>query len=193
MKAPRRPAWLNNPIYYHNRGNTTFTGESSTYGDFYGLDDLFTEHPEVVDGLIDIHKDIITEFGVDGFRVDTVKHVNDELWEQFVPEILAHAATEGIPDFYLFGEVFEGDPANFTSHYTTRCPFPAVLDFGFDGAAKDFATASSSTDSLRDFFASDDYYTDDDSNVYGMVKFTGNHDIGRLGFTIDENNPGARR
>ncbi len=186
----KTPAWLNNLTYYHNRGDTNFAGESSTYGDFYGLDDLFTEHPVVVSGLIEIHKDIITQFQVDGFRVDTVKHVNDELWEQFVPEILEHAAVQGIPDFYLFGEVFEGDPA-LASHYTTTLPFPAVLDFGFDGAARGFATASASTDSLRDFFASDDYYTDDDSNVYGIVKFTGNHDIGRLGYSIDSNNPGA--
>ena len=39
------PAWLNDPIYYHNRGDTTFYGEDSLYGDFFGLDDLFTEHP----------------------------------------------------------------------------------------------------------------------------------------------------
>ena len=31
-----------------------FNGESNTYGDFYGLDDLFTERPEVVQGEIDL-------------------------------------------------------------------------------------------------------------------------------------------
>src|SRR5215213_8183229 len=36
------PAWLNDVTLYHNRGNTTFTGEDSQYGDFFGLDDLFT-------------------------------------------------------------------------------------------------------------------------------------------------------
>ena len=44
------PAWLNDPIYYHNRGNSTFRGESSLDGDFAGLDDLMTEHPRVVAG-----------------------------------------------------------------------------------------------------------------------------------------------
>ena len=39
------PAWLNDTRYYHNRGDTTFTGENSQYGDFFGLDDLFTENP----------------------------------------------------------------------------------------------------------------------------------------------------
>src|SRR3546814_9431339 len=48
------PAWLNDPIYYHNRGNSTFTGESSTMGDFVGLDDLMTENPRVVQGFIEI-------------------------------------------------------------------------------------------------------------------------------------------
>ena len=39
------PAWLNDPTLYHNRGDSTFAGENSEYGDFVGLDDLFTENP----------------------------------------------------------------------------------------------------------------------------------------------------
>jgi pullulanase-type alpha-1,6-glucosidase len=189
-ETAKNPAWLNDPIYYHNRGNSTFTGENSLYGDFFGLDDLFTEHPDVANGLIEIHKNMITEFGIDGFRVDTAKHANDELWQAFVPEILAHAAAQGIPDFFLFGEVFDSNPV-FTSRYTTALPYPSVLDFGFDGAVKAFASASQATDLTRDFFASDDYFTDEDSNAYSLVKFAGNHDIGRLGRDIDVSNPGA--
>jgi pullulanase-type alpha-1,6-glucosidase len=184
------PDWLNDPIYYHNRGNSTFSGESSTYGDFVGLDDLFTEHPVVVQGMIEIHQNMITEFNIDGFRVDTVKHVNDEFWEQFVPAVLEHASNLGIPNFFIYGEVFDGNPA-YTSRFTTELPFPSVLDFGFDGTAKSFAASSQATDQLRDFFANDDYYTDNDSNAYALVKFIGNHDIGRLGREIDERNPGV--
>lgn len=184
------PDWLDNPIYYHNRGDSTYTGENSTYGDFVGLDDLFTEHPDVVNGLIEIHQNMITQFRVDGFRVDTVKHANDELWEAFVPAILTHAQAEGIEDFFLFGEVFDGNPA-YTSRYTTELPFPSVLDFGFDGAVKQFASASQATDNLRSFFAGDDYFTDEDSNAYALVKFAGNHDIGRVGHDIDVTNPGS--
>ena len=72
---------------YHNRGDSTFAGESSTYGDFIGLDDLFTERPEVVDGMGEIYKQWV-DFGIDGFRIDTVKHVNLEFWQKFVPDIL---------------------------------------------------------------------------------------------------------
>jgi pullulanase-type alpha-1,6-glucosidase len=186
----KQPDWLNNPIYYHNRGDSTFSGESSTYGDFFGLDDLFTEHPAVVQGMIEIHQNMISEFGIDGFRVDTVKHVNDEFWMAFVPAILEHATSEGIQHFFIFGEVFEGNPA-VSSRFTTELPFPALLDFGFDGAAKGFAVGSGNTNNLRDFFANDDYFTDDDSNAYQLVKFIGNHDLGRVGYNIDQTNPGA--
>ena len=46
------PSWLNDVTLYHNRGNTTFTGEDSYYGDFFDFDDLFTEHPTVMNGMI---------------------------------------------------------------------------------------------------------------------------------------------
>ena len=60
------PAWLNDTTLYHNRGDTTFEGENSSYGDFFGLDDLFTEHPKVVNGMVDIYEKWIGDFGVDG-------------------------------------------------------------------------------------------------------------------------------
>ena len=65
-KAVKVPAWLNDPIYYHNRGNSSFTGEDSRFGDFSGLDDLFTEHPRVRQGMIDIYGAWIDDFGIDG-------------------------------------------------------------------------------------------------------------------------------
>ena len=86
----KTPTWLNDPTMYHNRGDSTFAGESSTYGDFIGLDDLFTERPEVVDGMGEIYKQWV-DFGIDGFRIDTVKHVNLEFWKKFVPAILDEA------------------------------------------------------------------------------------------------------
>ncbi len=185
----KNPAWLNDPTLYHNRGDSSFAGENTLYGDFFGLDDLFTEHPDVVDGMIAIHQNMISEFGIDGFRVDTVKHVNDEFWERFVPEILAHAESLGNSDFTLFGEVFDADAA-FTSRYTTRLPFPSVLDFGFEAATERFSSGDTSN-VLRDFFEQDDHFTDADSNVHALVTFTGNHDIGRIGFRIDTAIPGA--
>jgi glycosidase len=85
------PAWLNRPIFYHNRGNSTFRDESSTYGDFAGLDDLITEHPRVIAGMIAIYSRWIDDYAIDGYRIDTAQHVNPAFWRAFVPAILARA------------------------------------------------------------------------------------------------------
>ncbi len=119
--------------------NTTFTGEDSYYGDFFGLDDLFTEHPRVVRGMIDIYKTWIREMGIDGFRIDTMKHVNDEFWQKFGPEVLAYARSQGKREFFMFGEVFDTTKP-FTSQFTTRNRMQSVLDFPFQDAARNFAS-----------------------------------------------------
>jgi glycosidase len=135
------PAWLNDVTLYHNRGDTTFVGENSQYGDFFGLDDLFTENPTVVQGMIDIYKTWIRDFSVDGFRIDTMKHVDDAFWHRFGPEILEYARQQGKSEFFMFGEVFDATKS-FTSQFTTRNRMQAVLDFPFQEAARNFASRS---------------------------------------------------
>ncbi len=187
--ARKNPAWLNNPIYYHNRGSTTFTGEDSDYGDFFGMDDLFTEHPAVVQGFINIFKHWI-DWGVDGFRLDTAKHVNIGFWAQVAPEVLAYAHGQGKNDFTMFGEVLGGDAA-YRAHYTRAGQLPALLDFGLHGAAIGFAASSQPTDGLAALFASDDRFIDPDSNAAASGLFVSNHDAGRLGRDILNANPAA--
>ena len=189
-KTVKVPAWLNDPTYYHNRGNANFDGtEGDVYGDFVGLDDLFTAQPAVRDGLIDIYK-TWAEFGIDGFRIDTVKHVNIEFWQQFSPKILEAAKNAGRDKFFMFGEVYDPNPKN-TSRFTTEGDLQATLDFAFQSKATAFAQGRPTTE-LRDLFASDDYYTDTNSNVYSSPTFLGNHDMGRIGkFLSDtEEDPG---
>jgi alpha-amylase len=189
------PSWLNDVTLYHNRGNTTFTGEDSQYGDFFGLDDLFTEHPKVVNGMIDIYSTWVGDFGIDGFRIDTMKHVNDEFWQAFGPGLVRYARAHGKPDFFMFGEVaLDGtdDAARaLSSHYTTHDRMQSVLDFPFRDAARNFASRSQDTTQLARFFHDDDWYTDADSNVYELPTFLGNHDNGRIGFFLNVDNPGA--
>ncbi len=191
----KSPAWLNDLTMYHNRGNTTFTGEDSQYGDFFGLDDLFTERPEVVDGMVDIYEAWVEDFDIDGFRIDTMKHVNDEFWQQFGPSMQAIAKADGNPDFFMFGEVaLDGSDAaakSFTSHYTTHDKMQAILDFPFQDAARGFASKGLDNQRLAEFFANDDWYTDRDSNVYELPTFLGNHDMGRIGRFVQADNPGA--
>ncbi len=183
------PAWLNDPIYYHNRGNSTFTGENSTYGDFFGLDDLFTEHPAVVDGMINIHKFWIGNFDIDGFRIDTVKHVNAEFWQEFTPAILEYAQSVNKPEFYIFGEVYSSNE-QLLSYYTTNGDMPGVLDFRFQEQARKYVSQGASAQGLQTLFANDDWFTDEDSNVYSLPTFVGNHDMGRFGYFLKTDNAG---
>ncbi|MCE1175495.1 MAG: alpha-amylase, partial [Propionibacteriales bacterium] len=184
------PAWLNDTTLYHNRGNTTFTGEDSAYGDFFGLDDLFTENPKVVNGMIDIYQTWISQMGIDGFRIDTMKHVDDAFWQKFGPKVLAYAKAHGKSEFFMFGEVYDLSRP-FTSTYSTRDKMQAVLDFPFQDAARNFASKSEATSGLKTLFEGDDWYTDADSNVYQQPTFLGNHDMGRIGYFVTADNAGA--
>ncbi|WP_346010070.1 alpha-amylase family glycosyl hydrolase [Arthrobacter sp. Alg241-R88] len=184
------PGWLNDPNLYHNRGDTTFAGEDAYYGDFFGLDDLFTEHPKVVDGMKEIYTAWIRDFGVDGFRIDTMKHVNNEFWQDFGPDVLNYAKEQGKDEFFMFGEVFD-TTKSFTSQFTTRNQMQSVLDFPFQDAARNFASKGQDARNLETFFAGDDWYTDADSNVYQLPTFLGNHDMGRIGSFIATDNPGS--
>lgn len=184
------PTWLNDPIYYHNRGDTTFTGESSTEGDFAGLDDLFTENPRVVQGMIEIYGDWIDRYGVDGFRIDTARHVNPEFWQAFVPAMLERAKAKGIPNFHIFGEVYDHDPA-MLARFTQVDRYPAVLDFAFQSTATDVANGVKGTDALARLFMADALYAGGEQGAMQLPTFLGNHDMGRIGGFIAKAHPEA--
>jgi len=183
MENLKTPAWLNDPKYYNNQGDSIWKGESAVNGDFVGLDDLNTLHPEVVSGFIDIYKNIITEFKPDGFRIDTVKHVDMSFWEEFGPAIVEHAKGLGLPQFHIFGEVYDGDPVVLSS-FTTQGKLPSVLDFGFQGASTKVFYRNESPEAFKELFNNDDYYNDADSQADILMNFLGNHDMGRAGYFI---------
>ena len=186
------PAWLNDPIYYHNRGDSTFSGESSEFGDFSGLDDLMTENPRVVQGFIDIYGAWIEKYRVDGFRIDTARHVNPEFWQAFVPAMQARAAANGIANFYIFGEVFTSamDVAQ-QARYTRVAKLPAVLDFAFASAVRATVSANSGTDALARLFADDALYEGGEHAALQLATFVGNHDMGRFAWFVRADRPQA--
>ena len=192
-KDSKRPAWLNDPIYYHNRGDSLFRGESSTMGDFVGLDDVFTEHPRVVRGMIDIYGAWIDKYHVDGFRIDTAQHVNAEFWQQFVPAMLKRARANGIPNFHIFGEVAmdEPDPAH-TAENTRVDKLPSVLDFGFLHAVRHVVAGDSGTDALAKLFRADPIYEGGAEAALQLPTFVSNHDSpGHLANFLRRALPGA--
>ncbi|PJJ72560.1 pullulanase-type alpha-1,6-glucosidase [Diaminobutyricimonas aerilata] len=175
------PGWLNDPTLYHNRGDSTFEGESVLDGDFAGLDDLMTEHPRVVDGFVDVYESWV-DLGIDGFRIDTVKHVNREFWEEWSAEVLDHAHTIGNDDFFMFGEVYDADAAKLAP-YVRDTDMNSVLDFAFQSSAISYAAGNSSTN-LAQLFASDDLYTTPQKSASALPTFLGNHDMGRVGYFL---------
>jgi glycosidase len=179
QESLKSPAWLNDKKYYHNQGDTTYEGENSIYGDFSGLDDIDTDSPEVVRGMIDIFKNVISEFKPDGFRIDTVKHVNMAFWAEFAPALVNHAQEVGIPEFFMFGEVYSGDSEELSS-FTTEGKMQSVLDFSMQFALQDTLIKQQGTDKLVELFERDHYYNDSDSNANQLLNFTGNHDMGRF-------------
>ena len=119
----KRPAWLNDVTRYHNRGDIDFSSCSAgclEQGDFFGLDDVFTEQPFVVNGLAKVWGDWIRAYKVDGFRVDTAKHVDRAFFGAWLPKIRAAARAAGVPAFEIFGEVFETDAATLASFVRER-------------------------------------------------------------------------
>ena len=185
------PDWLNNPIYYHNRGNTTFEGESLTFGDFGGLDDLMTENPRVVQGFIDIYGGWIDRLGPDGFRIDTARHVNPQFWQQFVPAMLERARSVGIPHFHIFGEISTGavDPGVLAVH-TRVDRLPAVLDFAFAAAVRQTVAGDGGTEVLARLFAGDALYEGGERAALRLPTFVSNHDQGRFGYFVRSLRPG---
>ena len=177
------PAWLNDLGLYHNRGNSAWHGESALDGDFSGLDDVMTEHPRVIQGFIDLYGDWIETYGLDGFRIDTAKHVNPEFWQAFVPAILERARAAGIPNFHIFGEVYGSEPAELARH-TWVDGLPTVLDFAWQRAVQDAIAGTHGPDRVARVINADPVYAGGEATALRLPTFIGNHDMGRIGHLI---------
>lgn len=97
---------------YHGFGRTLDYSKHDQLllGDFPGgLKDIATELPEVRRELIDDYAKWVEKLDLDGFRIDTVKHVENEFWLEFAPKIRQRLAPQGKRNFLMFGEAFDGD------------------------------------------------------------------------------------
>ena len=188
----KKPAWLNDPLNYHDRGNINFDSCSQMcfeQGDFDGLDDLFTEKPNVMKGLAQIYASWITRFHVDGFRVDTAKHVNKAFFGLWVPRIRAAARSVGIDDFPIFGEVTLNDAVDLSVFVRDR-GLPEVLDFPFQQVASGYAAGASSARGVAHRLEDDDYFRTPNGIDPAFTTFLGNHDMGRAAEQILSQAPG---
>lgn len=189
-ESAKTPAWLNDPRYYHNRGDSNWVGESAYYGDFSGLDDLFTEDPRVLAGFIDIYGEWIEKYRIDGFRVDTARHVAPEFWAAFSKAMIERAKAAGVPNFYIFGEAYNPNAAGLARH-TRVDKLPQVLDFAFQSAVQDVVVNGAPARKLAELFEFDALYEGGAAAALRMPVFIGNHDMGRFATFISQRHPGA--
>jgi len=185
-KKLKNPAWLNDINNYHNvgdMGSCWGIGNCTKLGDFYGLDDLATEKPFVYKGWADVYGKWISQYGISGFRVDTARHVDDKFFKNWSPLIQATAKKSNIKDFTIFGEVFDYSTFNLMT-YVRQNKIQTLLDFPFQAKATEYASGYSNAAALTALFENDDYYTSAQSSASNLVTFLGNHDVGRVGYTI---------
>ena len=185
----KKPDWMNDPSNYHNRGNINWGACSQAcieQGDFSGLDDLYTEKPEVVDGLAEVFGSWITRFKFDGFRIDTARHVDRNFYERWVPQILETAKQAGIDDFEIFGETWINEPIE-QSAYQREWGIPNQLDFPLFDAIAQYAGGLVGGGPIMLRFDDDDYARTPDGRAPTPGTFIGNHDIGRTAMVIKSN------
>jgi len=117
--------------------------------DFFSLRDFWTDPSggdfnALVDEFVEIYQFYLTTVGVDGLRIDTVKHVHHGFWDAFTERLRTRLGPAAAGKL-LFGEVYDGDPA-VLGRYTWRSDWPkrkdpaldAVLDFNFCFCAREY-------------------------------------------------------
>ncbi len=125
---PDDKAWFDDPSWYNRRGrvyvwwheadySTDFVREQETKGDFPGgLKDLNTDNPDTKLALVKAFQYWIEVADFDGFRIDTVKHIDRPeaarnvrgFWGDFTDAMREKAAELGKQNFFIFGEAFDG-------------------------------------------------------------------------------------
>jgi alpha-amylase len=93
-----------------------------------GLPDLRTELPRVAKHLMDAHLGLAQRVGLEGFRLDTVKHVGMEFWREHRAQVRARLGH----DFFLLGEVWGGD-TDVLDPWFAADALDAGFDFSFQG------------------------------------------------------------
>ena len=140
--------------------------------------------------------DYITEFGIDGYRVDTVKHTEEYVWQEFKNECDYAFAEfkknnpEKVLDeneFYLVGEVYNyvishGKSFDFGDrkvNYFDKA-FNSLINFEIKWNAKQMAA--------KDVFQKYDSLLNTDLQGYGVLNYMTSHDDGQP-FDKERENP----
>ncbi len=205
-RMPPKPKAFQNPEWYHRRGRVVTPWgweirEMVETADFPGgLKAIDTTRQDVRDEMVDIWAWWIEETNADGFRIDTVKHVEKDFWSEFAPRIRERLSEQGKENFLMFGEIFDGNDA-VIGRYTA----PDKLDSTFYFSHKyqvfdDVFGRGGPTQNIENLYNQrPDHYgtsaqpggiTDADGNgiapTEALVNFIDNHDVARFLFYFPE-------
>ena len=130
-----------------------------------GLPDFATENADVRAKLVEWQTSWMRNYGVDYFRVDTVKHVDSTTWAA-----LKNSTTEVNPSFKMIGEYYGAGYASNGSTLGTG-QMDADLDFDFNDQATSFVSGNIS--SVESFLSSRNTAL---NNAYMTGQFLSSHD-----------------
>jgi hypothetical protein len=130
-----------------------------------GLPDFATENADVRAKLVEWQTSWMKDYGVDYFRVDTVKHVDSTTWAA-----LKNSTTEVNPSFKMIGEYFGAGYASNGSSLGTG-QMDADLDFDFNDQATSFVSGNIS--SVEKFLSARNSAL---NNAYMTGQFLSSHD-----------------
>jgi alpha-amylase len=119
-----------NPEVYNRKGRTIdFEVEDQLlHGDFPGgLKDVDTTRCDVKRAFVDVYAKIIEQTDADGFRIDTIKHVEHEFWRYFTQRLRQRLGARGKTKFFMFGEAFDGRDDLVGSFTQQALPDPSEL------------------------------------------------------------------
>lgn len=166
--------WLNDVSkkeWFHNKATITdfkIKDQVLNYN-LAGLPDLNTENPEVKDYFFQNVLWWIDQTGVDGLRLDTVRHVPNEFWNEF-----AYTIKQTYPDFFLLGEVFVSSPSYLASFNDVG--FDSITNYSMYDGIKDTFRIYGDAHKLKAAIKNDNKFSNKGLN--GI--FLDNHDVSRL-------------
>jgi len=161
---------VNHAGYDTNFGDMIRSGDDIVSGSdqkdsLSNLPDFRTEDPAVSAQLVKWQTQWVKDFGIDYFRVDTVKHVENDTWAE-----LKNALTEVDSDFKMIGEYAGGGYASNGNTLGTG-EMDSDLDFDFNDQATNFVKGNIS--SVESFLTSRNSGL---NNTYMTGQFLGSHD-----------------
>jgi alpha-amylase len=171
---------------FHNNGAIQNFGitQQVVLGELSSLDDFATETTYVRTNMMNVYTNWVGIGDFDGFRIDTVKHVDYGFWQYWCPQLHQYAISIGKSNFFMFGEIFDSSEALVGSYTGTMGGGPFKLDSSLDYPLYDtvnsvFATASGNTKQIEDHYNA--IAANYDTNAwFRLVTFLDNHDNPRF-------------